>query len=120
MSSSVKASLVILALSSTAGSLAGAEDLRGPETFSSITNPSERSRAMFIEAGRVLQHPRCLNCHPVGERPTQGNDGHPHSPPVVRGADDKGALGLRCPACPHDANYEPARVPGHPLWHVAP
>jgi hypothetical protein len=118
--SSVKARLIIIVLAGTAGSLACAEDLRGPETFASITNQSERSRALFVEAGRVLQHPRCLNCHPVGERPMQGNDGHPHSPPVVRGPDDKGAIGLRCTTCHQYANYEPSRVPGHPLWHVAP
>jgi hypothetical protein len=120
MPSSVKAWLIIIVLAGTAGSLAGAEDLRGPETFSSITNPSERSRALFVEAGRVIQHPRCLNCHPVGERPTQGNDSHPHSPLVVRGPDDKGAIAMRCTTCHQDANYEPSRVPGHPLWHVAP
>src|SRR2546429_948743 len=115
MSSSVKARLIIIVLAGTAGSLAGAEDLRGPETFSSITNQAERSRALFVEAGRVLQHPRCLNCHPVGERPTQGNDGHPHSPLVVRGADDKGAIGLRCTACPPNAQYAPSGGSGHPL-----
>jgi hypothetical protein len=120
MSSSVKAHLIIITLALTSGSLAAAEDLRTPESFSSITNRSERSRALFIEAGRVLQHPRCLNCHPVGERPTQGNDGHPHSPLVVRGADDKGAVGLRCTTCHQYSNYEPSSVPGHPLWHVAP
>ena len=64
--------------------------------------------------------PRCLNCHPVGERPTQGNDSHPHSPLVVRAADDKGAIGSRCTTCHQNANYEPSGVPGHPLWHVAP
>ena len=88
--------------------------------LSSITNQSERSRALFVEAGRVLQHPRCLNCHPVGERPTQGDDRHPHSPPVVRGSDDKGAVGMRCTTCHQNANYEPSGVPGNPLWHVAP
>jgi hypothetical protein len=120
MSSPLKAGLIVIMLAGTAGSLAAAEDLRAPESFSSITNPSERSRALFVEAGRVLQHPRCLNCHPVGERPTQGDDGHPHSPLVVRGVDDKGAVGLRCTACHQTANYEPSGVPGHPLWHVAP
>src|ERR1700687_5987736 len=120
MSISVKARLIIIVLGATTASLVGAEDLRGPETFSSISNQSERSRALFVEAGRVLQHPRCLNCHPVGERPTQGNDRHPHSPLVVRGPDDKGAVGLRCTTCHQNANYEPSRVPGHPLWHVAP
>ncbi len=120
MGSSVQARLIILVLAATAGSLAGAEDLRSPENFSSITNRSERSRALFTEASRVLQHPRCLNCHPVGERPTQGNDRHPHSPLVVRGTDDKGAIGLRCTTCHQNANYAPSGVPGHPLWHVAP
>jgi len=122
MSLSMKRRLVMVVLAGTACSLAGAsaEDLRPPETFSSITNPSERSRALFVEAGRVLQHPRCLNCHPVGDRPTQGVDGHPHSPLAVRGADDKGAVGMRCTTCHQNANYEPSGVPGHPLWHVAP
>jgi len=120
MSASAKARLVVIVLASAAGSLAGADDLRAPETFSPITNQSERSRALFVEAGRVLQHPRCLNCHPVGERPTQGNDGHPHSPLVVRGPDGKGAIALHCATCHQNANYEPSHVPGHPQWHVAP
>ena len=120
MSSSVKARLIIMVLVATTASLACAEDLRAPDTFSSLSDPSERARALFVEAGRVLQHPRCLNCHPVGERPTQGDDRHPHSPLVVRDSDDKGAVGMRCTTCHQDANYEPSRVPGHPLWHVAP
>jgi hypothetical protein len=116
---SVNARLVIVALAFTSASLASAEDLRAPEAFASIANQAERSRALFTEASRVLQHPRCLNCHPVGERPTQGNDRHPHSPLVVRGPDDKGAIGLRCSTCHQSANYEPSGVPGHPQWHVA-
>ena len=39
---------------------------------------------------------------------------------VVRGADDKGAVGMRCTTCHQDANFEPSGAPGHPLWHVAP
>jgi hypothetical protein len=120
MSLSMKVRLIVMVLAATTALPAGAEDLRAPETFGSITNQSERSRALFVEAGRVLQHPRCLNCHPVGERPTQGDDRHPHSPLVVRGADDKGAIGLRCTTCHQDANYEASGVPGHPQWHVAP
>jgi hypothetical protein len=27
---------------------------------------ASRSIALFREAGKVLQHPRCLNCHPAG------------------------------------------------------
>jgi hypothetical protein len=120
MSLSMKARLIIIVLTATTASLARGEDLRAPDTFSSLSNPSERARALFVEAGRVLQHPRCLNCHPVGERPTQGDDRHPHSPLVVRGSDDKGAVGMRCTTCHQNANYVPSGVPGNPLWHVAP
>ncbi len=99
---------------------ANAAELRDSDSFSSITDRAERSRALFTEAGKVIQHPRCLNCHPRGERPTQGNDMHPHNPLVVRGKDDKGAVGMRCTTCHQVANFEPSGVPGHPLWHVAP
>jgi hypothetical protein len=27
---------------------------------------------------------------------------------------------MRCTTCHQDANFDPAGVPGHPLWHVAP
>jgi hypothetical protein len=46
-------------------------NLRPPSAFSSISDPSERSRAIFAEVAKVLTHPRCLNCHPAGDRPTQ-------------------------------------------------
>jgi hypothetical protein len=50
----------------------------------------------------------------------QGEDGHPHEPLVVRGADGLGAIGMRCTTCHGPANFDPGGVPGHPLWHVAP
>ena len=99
---------------------ANAADLRTPESFAAIADRTQRSQALFVEAGKVIQHPRCMNCHPVGDRPTQGDDMHPHSPLVVRGADDKGAVGMRCTTCHQSANFDPSGVPGHPLWHVAP
>ena len=115
-----KAWFAVGVLASTAASLSSADDLRSPESFSSTGNQAERSRAIFIEAGRVFQHPRCLNCHPAAERPTQGEDLHPHSPLVVRGVDDRGATALRCTTCHGAANFAPSGVPGHPLWHMAP
>ena len=102
------------------GSGVHAADLRSPDSFAQIADRTERSRALFVEAGKVIESPRCLNCHPVGERPTQGSDMHPHSPLVVRGADDKGAVGMRCTTCHQDANFEPSGVPGNPKWHMAP
>jgi hypothetical protein len=53
-----------LAHSQTPEAPQSAPPLRGPEAFRSITDPTERSRALFVEAGKVLLHPRCVNCHP--------------------------------------------------------
>jgi len=80
----------------------------------------ERSIALFAEAGKVLQHPRCLNCHPATDSPTQTDSLRPHLPRIVRGPDGRGPAGLPCSSCHHAANYDPAHVPGHPDWHLAP
>lgn len=100
--------------------LAQVSGLRSPDDFTSIADSAARSRALFVEAGKVIESPRCMNCHPAGDRPTQGQDKHPHLPMVVRGTDDKGATALRCSTCHQAENFEPSGVPGHPLWHVAP
>jgi hypothetical protein len=112
--------VAVYLLAAALSGAASAADLRPADAFASVGDRTERSRTLFAEAGKVIQHPRCLNCHPVGERPTQGIDMHPHSPLVVRGSDDKGAIGMRCTTCHQDANFDPSSVPGHPLWHVAP
>ena len=93
--------------------------LRAPSAFASIADPTARSMAAFVEAGKVLRHPRCLNCHPDGDRPSQGT-GYPHQPPVQRGADGHGVAAMRCATCHQTANFDPGRVPGHPEWHLAP
>lgn len=97
-----------------------ASDLRGPEAFAHIADPEERSRALFVEASRVLLHPRCKNCHPAGDSPTQGDEGRLHDPPVARGPNDHGVVGLECTSCHQDKNLELARVPGALKWHLAP
>jgi len=94
--------------------------LKSPADFAGIADAGERSRALFEEAGKVIQSPRCQNCHPVGERPTQGDDMHPHLPLVVRGKHDQGAIAMRCATCHQVANFQPAGVPGAPKWHTAP
>jgi hypothetical protein len=98
---------------------ASAGDLRGPEVFAGIADPAARSQALFLEASRVLLHPRCTNCHPSDDSPRQ-REGERHDPPVVRGPDDRGAPGLECTACHQDRNATLARVPGAPGWHLAP
>jgi hypothetical protein len=94
--------------------------LRSPDSFAAIRDRTARSRALFVEAGKILQSPRCLNCHPAGDRPTQGQDMRAHLPMVVRGKDDLGAPGLRCPTCHQTENFAPSGVQGHPKWQMAP
>jgi hypothetical protein len=94
--------------------------LAAPESFASIADPEARSVALFTELGKVLTRPRCINCHPAGDRPHQGELGRMHQPPVERGPDGRGLETMRCPICHQAANFEPGRVPGHPQWHLAP
>jgi hypothetical protein len=99
---------------------AAAGDLRPVSEFAGIADRQARAIALFQEAGKVLQHPRCVNCHPAGDRPRQTDRARPHEPLVVRGADGHGAATLPCNTCHGAANFDPAHVPGHPEWHLAP
>jgi hypothetical protein len=100
--------------------------LRDPSTFTSISDQAARSRALFAEAGKVIMSPRCVNCHPAGDRPTQGNDMHAHMPPVTRGDSGVGVPGNTCSACHTDRNFTLVEhssyrsIPGHPRWGLAP
>ena len=92
--------------------------LQSTTAFADIEDERARSVALMEEMGKVLLHPRCVNCHPVGERPLQGEDGMPHQPHVVRGEGGHGADGLPCTSCHGEANFR--NVPGNPKWHLAP
>src|SRR5258705_3246958 len=99
--------------------------LRSPKDFSSVYDDPSRSRAMFIEAGKVIQSPRCLNCHPVGRRPTQGDDLHAHVPLMHAGSEGRGSDALPCKSCHGPANHTTLApsipsIPGNPRWVLAP
>jgi hypothetical protein len=101
-----------------------ADTLAAPESFAAISDTAARSAALFAEVGKVLTHPRCMNCHPAGEHPLQGADHHEHRPVVWR--NDTGNLGTACGECHTEQNVtlrEHASyksIPGHPRWAVAP
>jgi hypothetical protein len=64
-SASVIALICYMALAgSMSGSTQPSDTLQAPSAFAAISDPSERSRAIFAEAAKVLTHPRCMNCHP--------------------------------------------------------
>ncbi len=112
--------LLLPAAALLAAAPALAADLRPASDFASIADPAERSRALFAEAGKVIQHPRCVNCHPAGDRPLQDDEGRLHVPAVQRGEGNLGVPGMYCGACHQRANYDAVGVPGHPKWALAP
>ena len=111
---------VLVACLAGTTTLATAADLKPVSEFAAIADPARRSVALFEEAGKVVQHPRCVNCHPAGDRPLQGDEARLHLPAVQRGDGNLGVAGLRCTACHGAANYDVVGMPGHPKWALAP
>jgi hypothetical protein len=122
-----KYGLAIALLAAGAVSPVGAQvdPLKPVSAFSTIRDERARSVALLTEAARVIQSPRCLNCHPVTRQPTQGDDLHAHVPLMYAGRGDHGVPGLPCKSCHGNANAATlassiASIPGHPQWALAP
>jgi len=94
-------------------------------SVSSSTNPEISSEQLmegiqaFMGVYTVLQHPRCLNCHPTGDAPLQYDDSRPHAMNVTRASTE---AGLQCATCHQTQNSEVYGVengpPGAPNWHL--
>lgn len=114
-------------VSLAANNAVDASGLRDAASFATIGDKNERAVAMFEEAGKVIQHPRCVNCHPAGDSPLQGMTMHKHQPPVQRADGGMGMPGMMCVTCHGPANVELVgqaetlkSIPGDPAWHLAP
>lgn len=99
--------------------------LKRVSEFSRIADPAARSAALFVEAGRVLTHPRCSNCHPPDDTPRQGLEQRIHVPPVSGGDSGHGTPGLPCVSCHRATNVATVgatvqSIPGNPKWALAP
>lgn len=82
---------------------------------------SAASVKAFQGVYKVLMSPRCLNCHPAGDRPLQGEDSHVHAMNVQRGLDGQGISALRCANCHQDKNLPGLHLPpGNPKWGLPP
>jgi hypothetical protein len=81
-------------------------------------DPGLRGKAGFATLYRVLQHPRCMNCHPSGDAPLQYDDSRPHGMAISRRSE---ANGVSCATCHRDRNgARPGQPPGAPNWHLPP
>ena len=77
------------------------------------------SQQAFLEVYKVLMSPRCMNCHPAGDIPLQGDDSHLHTQGVQRGADGKGVYALKCANCHQPQNTPGLNMPpGNPTWRL--
>ncbi|MFK8010196.1 MAG: hypothetical protein AB8H03_27830 [Saprospiraceae bacterium] len=90
------------------------------EKTESETTDREKSLEGFDKMMQVLTHKRCVNCHPAGDRPHQGEDSHIHNFNVQRGVSNFGSTAFNCNTCHHEENNDIAGIPGAPEWSLAP
>ena len=82
---------------------------------------SALSQKAFLEVYQVFMSPRCMNCHPSGDVPLQGDDNHLHPQGVKRGPEGRGLYALKCTNCHQSANTPGLNMPpGVPDWHLPP
>jgi hypothetical protein len=78
----------------------------------------DRARAAFLEVYQVLMSPRCMNCHPSGDRPLQTDRSTPHAQNISRRSEKNG---VPCSTCHREKNgARPGQPPGAPHWHLPP
>jgi len=86
-----------------------------------IVKDSVESVKAFMQVYKVLMSPRCMNCHPSGDIPLQGDDSHIHTMLPKRGKDGKGLYAMKCTNCHQPENTVGIHMPpGSPAWHLPP
>ena len=86
-----------------------------------ISKDSIESVRAFMKVYKVLMSPRCMNCHPAGDSPLQGDDNHIHTMNIVRGPDGTGVYAVKCSNCHQPTNVPGLHTPpGNPKWQLPP
>lgn len=111
--------LTILLISSV---LAASSGMRVPEqraAYAQTSRDDPASARAFLAASQVFLNPRCLNCHPVGDAPLQGDGSRTHPMRVKRGPQGLGENGVWCSTCHQSTNLPGAHMPpGGPGWQL--
>ncbi len=91
------------------------------EVTLAVNNDSVASVNAFKQVYTVLMHPRCMNCHPAGDVPLQGDDSHLHTMSPKRGKTGEGVYAMKCMNCHQPTNTPGLHTPpGNPKWHLPP
>jgi hypothetical protein len=98
------------------GSLALSCSHTPTETPRAAPPPARDPIAAFESVRVVLQSARCVNCHPAGDAPLQGDDSHVHLQNVKRGPEGSGVGGLGCATCHGKANLPDSYGAHMPPW----
>jgi len=86
-----------------------------------INRDSVESVEAFKDVYKVLMSPRCMNCHPSGDIPLQGDDNHLHTMLPQRGKNGKGVYAMKCQNCHQPENTPGIQTPpGNPKWALPP
>jgi hypothetical protein len=92
--------------------------------FAQSSDPDKQAagKKAFGEVAKVLQSPRCANCHPPDDRPRQGDVPKPHAQNISRKSVEAGVL---CTTCHQERNSEDTiglagGPPGAPHWGLPP
>jgi hypothetical protein len=86
-----------------------------------VKKDSVASVKAFNQVYTVLMSARCMNCHPSGDIPLQGEDSHLHTMLPMRGVDGKGVYAMKCSNCHQPTNTPGLHTPpGNPDWHLPP
>jgi hypothetical protein len=89
--------------------------------YPTLPKDSVGSVRAFMSVYKVLMSSRCMNCHPSGDAPLQGDDNHIHTMNVKRGLDGKGLYSVRCSNCHQSENTIGLHMPpGNPKWGLPP
>jgi hypothetical protein len=92
-----------------------------PDKKDKTAKDSVESVKAFMKVYKVLMSPRCMNCHPAGDAPLQGDDNHIHTMNVVRGPDGTGMYAAKCSNCHQPSNVPGLHTPpGNPKWQLPP
>jgi len=114
--------MVIVSVIATTSAFKNKNDFTGDRaTYDHINKDSIESVKAFMQVYKVLMSPRCMNCHPSGDAPLQGDDSHMHTMNVLRGIDGTGVYAVKCSKCHQPTNVSGLHTPpGNPKWQLPP
>ena len=117
----VMAIIVAMVTGMASASLHERDDVGKEEILEAGKRDSIKSVKAFMQVYEVLISPRCVNCHPAGDVPLQGEEQHLHAMLPQRGIDGKGVSAMKCATCHQSTNTPGVHMPpGNPNWHLPP